>query len=233
MVRFVGHFAGFRVNASREQVERGQAVYTKPVLTVYDFVVLGISNRFIWKCPTPRLKEHYERHLTLNHLDVGVGSGYFLDHCRFPPGAPRVALLDENPVALEFAARRIAHYRPETWRWNVLEAITLDTPAFDSVAVGYLLHCLPGSMASKSVVFDNLRPLMSPGAVLFGATLLSHGVERSWAARRLMAIYNKKGIFSNDRDDLDGLHRELNRRFDEVKLEVLGCGALFSGRVRR
>jgi hypothetical protein len=144
-----------------------------------------------------------------------------------------VALLDQNPAALEFAARRIARYRPEIHRRNVLEPITIDAPAFDSVAVGYLLHCLPGSLASKSVAFDHLRPLMSPAAVLFGATLLSHGVERSWAARRLMAIYNKKGIFSNERDDLDDLQRELDRRFDEVKLEIVGCGALFSGRVRR
>ncbi len=35
-----------------EQAEAGQAVYTKQTLAVYDFVVLGISNRFLWKCPT-------------------------------------------------------------------------------------------------------------------------------------------------------------------------------------
>ena len=47
-----------------------------------------------------------------------------------------------------------------------------------------------------------------------------------------MAVYNKKGIFSNQRDDLDTLKRELTLRFDDVKVEVNGCGALFSGRVR-
>ena len=220
------------MNVTREQVESGQAVYTKRVLRIYDFVVLGVSNRFIWKCPTPQQLQHYERHLSANHLDVGVGSGYFLDHCRFPSTPPRVALLDINPTALEFAARRIARYRPESYRRNVFEPITIDAPGFDSVAVNYLLHCLPGSLASKALVFDHLRPLMNVNATLFGATLLHHGVERSWTARRLMAVYNEKGIFWNQQDDLETLKRELHRRFDDVKVDVAGCGALFSGRVR-
>jgi hypothetical protein len=214
------------------QVESGQAVYTKRVLKAYDFVVLGVSNRFIWKCPTPQQLQHYQRHLSANHLDVGVGTGYFLDRCRFPSPPPRVALLDLNPTALEFAAQRIARYRPESYRRNVLEPIAIDAPGFDSVAVNYLLHCLPGSLASKALVFDHLRPLMNAHAMLFGATLLHHGVERGWAARRLMTVYNQKGIFSNQQDDLDTLKRELERRFDAVKVEVVGCGALFSGRVR-
>ena len=33
-----------------EQVEAGQAVYTKSTLRAYDFVVLVVSNQFIWKC---------------------------------------------------------------------------------------------------------------------------------------------------------------------------------------
>lgn len=41
-----------------EQVEAGQAVYTNRALGAYDFIVLGLSNRFLWKCPTQRLVEH-------------------------------------------------------------------------------------------------------------------------------------------------------------------------------
>ena len=39
------------MNATREQVLAGQAVYTKQALKAYDFAVLGVSNRFLWKCP--------------------------------------------------------------------------------------------------------------------------------------------------------------------------------------
>jgi hypothetical protein len=74
-----------------EQVVAGQAVYTKRmlgiydwlVLGIYDWLVLGLSNRLIWRCPTPGLVAHYDRHVTANHLYAGVGTGYFLDCCRF------------------------------------------------------------------------------------------------------------------------------------------------------
>lgn len=213
------------------EVEAGQAVYTKRTLAAYDFVVHGISARFLWKCPASRLERHYNQHVTANHLDVGVGTGLFLDRCRFPSSTPRVALMDLNPDTLQFASRRIARYQPEIYRRNVLEPIFLEAEKFDSVGIGYLLHCVPGSIASKGIVFDHLQALMNPGGVLFGATLLQGGVTRNWAARRLMDIYNRKGVFSNRNDDVAGLRRALEQRFNDVSVEVVGCAALFSGRV--
>jgi ubiquinone/menaquinone biosynthesis C-methylase UbiE len=214
-----------------EQVAAGQAVYTKRTLALYDLLVLGVSNRLAWKCPIWRVEEHYNEHVTDNHLDVGVGTGYFLDRCRFSSPAPRITLMDLNRDALQFASRRISRYRPQTYRRNVLEPISLNGARFDSVGIGYLLHCLPGSIDSKAVALDHLKALMKPNAVLFGATLLQGGVTRNWFARRLMAIYNSKGIFSNRGDDLDGLKRVLGQRFTDVSVEVVGCAALFSGRV--
>ena len=219
------------MNATREQVLAGQAVYTKGTLRAYDFAVLGVSNRFLWKCPSRRLVEHYNRHVSANHLDVGVGTGYFLDHCRFPSPTPRVALMDLNPNTLDFASRRIARYKPETYRRSVLEPIQVDAPGFDSVGINYLLHCVPGTIELKAVVFDHLKALMKPEAVLFGSTLLQGGVSRNWLAKRVMDVYNKKGIFSNRWDHLDGLTQELKRRFNDVSVEVVGCAALFRGRV--
>lgn len=219
------------MKVSAAQVEAGQAVYSKRTLAAYDLVVLGLSNRFVWKCPTQGLEEHYNRHVTANHLDVGVGTGYFLDRCRFPSPTPRVALMDLNSDALAFASQRIARYKPETYRRNVLEPISIDTERFDSVGTNYLLHCIPGSIESKSVALDHLKALMKPNAVLFGSTLLQGGVSRSWMAKRLMDAYNRKGIFSNEHDDLEGLKRALTHRFRDVSVQVVGCAALFSGRV--
>jgi hypothetical protein len=219
------------MSATPEQVAAGQAVYTKRVLRAYDCVVLGVSNRWLWQCPTPRLVAHYHQHLTANHLDVGVGTGYFLDHCRFPAAAPRIALLDLNQNALEFAAQRLGRYHPETYLRNVLEPISMEAAKFDSVSLNYLLHCLPGSMESKAVAFDHLTALMNPHAVLFGSTLLQGGVSRSWWAKRLMDVYNQKRIFSNRHDSLDGLKRALGQRFRDVSVEVVGCVAMFAGRL--
>ena len=218
------------MTVSAEQVEAGQAVYTKSTLRAYDFVVLVVSNQFIWKCPSRRIEEHYNKYVTANHLDVGVGTGYFLDRCQFPSRTPRVALMDLNQSVLEYASSRIARYKPETYRRNVLEPISIDAKKFDSVGINYLLHCIPGSIESKAVALDHLKALMNGDAVLFGSTLLQGGVSRNWLAKRLMSTYNKKGIFSNQHDDLDGLKRALSQRFRDVLVEVVGCAAIFSGR---
>lgn len=214
-----------------EQAAAGQAIYSKRVLKTYDFIVLGVSNRLIWQCSTQRQAEHYNRYLTANHLDVGVGTGYYLEHAHFPSPTPRVALMDLNQNSLAFASQRIIKYSPQSYLCNVLEPISIDGEKFDSVGINYLLHCLPGNIESKAVIFDHLKALMNPNAVLFGTTLLQGGVPRSWLAKRLMAVYNKKGIFSNVQDNLDSLNSALTQRFRDVSVEVVGCGALFSGRV--
>lgn len=219
------------MTASEEDVRAGQAVYTRRGLRLYDFIVHGLSNRFVWRCPTQGLVAHYNRHVTANHLDVGVGTGYFLERCRFPTGAPRIALLDINRNSLDFAAGRIARHRPETYLRNLLEPLAIDAPPFDSVGLNYVLHCLPGTIGAKAVALDHLKAVMNADAVLFGSTLLQGGVPRGRLARRLMAFYNRKGIFSNRDDDLDGLKAALNQRFRDVSIEVAGCAALFSARL--
>ncbi len=219
------------MGVTTDQVKAGQAIYSKRLLTIYDLIVLGISNRLVWQCPTQGLVSHYNMHVSANHLDVGVGTGYFLDHCQFPTPTPRIGLMDLNLNTLEFAAERIKRYQPETYAQNVLEPIAWPGEKFDSVGINYLLHCLPGSIESKAVVFDHLKPLMQPNAVLFGSTLLQGGVPRSWFAERLMEVYNKKGIFSNQADNLEGLQQALSMRFRDISVEVVGCAALFSGRV--
>ena len=218
------------MSITAQQVAAGQAVYGKRVLRAYDFLVLGLSNRFVWRCPTPRLLAHYDRHVTDNHLDVGVGTGFFLDRCRFPSAAPRVALLDLNVNTLQFAGRRIARYRPEIYQRNVFLPLGIDAPRFDSVALNYVLHCVPGSMQAKGEIFDHLKAVMNPGAVLFGATLLRWAVPLGPLGRGLMALYNRKGIFCNERDTLDGIERELDRRFSETSVRRVGCAALFYAR---
>lgn len=219
------------MSAIPEEVAAGQVIYTRRVLSVYDLLVLGLSSRLIWRCPSSRLEGHYNKHITANHLDVGVGTGYFLDRSRFSTSSPRIALMDLNQSTLDFASRRLARYNPETYRRNVLQAISIETGKFDSVGMSLILHCLPGSIASKAVVFDHVKDLMNPNAVLFGATLLHGGVSRSWFARLMMDVYNKKGIFSNQQDDLEGLRHELGKRFRDVTVEVVGCAVLFSARI--
>ncbi len=214
--------------STAQEIQAGQAVYNQRTLRMYDFIVLGVSNRLIWRCPTPRQVDHYDKHVSANHLDVGVGSGYFLDNCHFPVESPRLVLMDLNKHSLEFTAERIRRFHPQSVCCNVLSPIDYSDQPFDSIGVNYLLHCLPGSMKDKSVAFDHLSEHLAAGGCLFGATILHQGVKRSLAARWLMRFYNGRGIFSNEQDSLEDLSSALHCRFRHVHIDIVGCVALFS-----
>ena len=213
-----------------DNVRAGQALYTWPVLALYDLAVLGINCRLLWRCPARYILDLYNRCVSDNHLDVGVGTGYFLGRCHFPIERPRLALVDLNPNSLRFAARRLARYQPEVLRANVLEPIPIDGPKFNSVALSGLLHCLPGTMASKAVVFDHVKALLNSSGIVFGATLLGDGAKQTWIAQRAMKHLNARRILSNEKDSLERLRVELTRRFSDVSLDTIGCMALFTGR---
>jgi hypothetical protein len=202
----------------------GARVYTRATLRGYDLVVLGVSNRLIWRCPTPRLLAHYNQHVGPRHLDLGPGTGFFLDRCQFPTPKPELTLMDVNRACLAVAARRLQRYDPLIWQADVLSPFDRTGRPYDSIGLNYVLHCLPGPMASKAAVFDNLRPLLAEGGTLFGATLLGEPPARSRSARKLMQFY------SNERDSLEGLQRALEARFNRVEVVPIGCAALFVAR---
>ena len=212
--------------------EASHAIYKESTLAIYDTWVLTLSNRWIWRCPTPTILQHYESHITANHLDVGVGTGYYLNHSKNLQRLNRVrlGLMDRNPIPLRIAAERLARFQPETYQQNVLEPFDWERPKFDSIACNYLLHCLPGRFSTKCTVFDHLKPLLSKGSTLFGSTILNQGTRGNWISQRLMKIYNQRGIFNNQADELSGLTRELNQRFNEVQIRVEGRVAIFSAR---
>jgi hypothetical protein len=216
---------------SNQTAAAGAAIYTKRLLSVYDLAVVKLSNRLAWGCPAYLTLSFYNQHISANHLDVGVGTGYYLDRCRFPSSTLRLALLDLNPNSLSMAARRLHRYHPTVQLANVLVPMQIDGPAFDSIALNYVLHCLPGTMRSKQAVFANLRPWLEPQGVVFGTTILGQGIRPNLLARKLMKLYNAKGIFSNREDNLIDLEAILKRTFRDYWTKVVGYVAFFTARV--
>jgi len=207
-------------------IAKAHAIYTPFMLSVYDVLVHGVSNRLAWRCPTRRLLELYRANLSANHLEAGVGTGFFLDRT----GASRLSrlvLVDINRHCLERAGRRLARFKPALYQVNLLAPIKLDVAPFASVGLTYVLHCLPGRMSERLKAVDHLRPLMSEGAVLFGATILGRAIAPNRAARALLSLYNAKGVFNNREDDIASLSEGLRQRFDQVEIETEGCVALF------
>jgi ubiquinone/menaquinone biosynthesis C-methylase UbiE len=207
----------------------GQAAYSPWVLRIYDWFVLGFSCTFAWRCPSRVLLDHYQRHVGTHHLDVGVGSGYFLDNCRFPVPEPRIALLDLNQSSLTFTARRIARLSPRTYCFDVLQPLPVDE-TYDSIGLGFLLHCLPGDMDNKATALANLAPVLRDDGVLFGSTILGSGVSHNALGKALMRTYNRKGIFSNLHDSEESLRNALERYFSEVTIKRHGTVGLFAAR---
>lgn len=212
-------------------VRAGAAIYNPVVLAMYDAMVLGLANKYAWRCPNEVLLDWYQAHISPNHLEVGVGTGYHLDHCRFA-GAARIVLADLNGNALRKTARRIERYRPNAYELNVLAPFELPEAPFDSIAMNYVLHCLPGQkIPAKAVAFDHVLRFLKPGGVLFGATILALGVELNALARALLAFFNRLGVINNAGDSLAALECSLKNRFSRVEVRVVGSVALFSGRI--
>ena len=218
-----------RQSANSAEVEAGQAVYNPLVLQVYDLIVLGISNAWVWQCPTARLRAVYDRNIGLRHLDFGVGTGYYLDKAAWTGPSPDITLADLNENSLKAATTRIARFQPKTIVANALEPFPKTEP-FESIGLNYLLHCMPGDLPAKAAVFDNLKDVMTPETRVFGSTILSEGVPVSFAARRLMAVYNRKGVFSNTKDSATDLRAALDSRFTNVRTETHGCVMTFEAR---
>jgi SAM-dependent methyltransferase len=150
----------------------GQELYSRAFLRIYDPLILGFYGNVVWRCPTSRLVQHYARHVGHRHLDVGPGTGYFLEHARLARDT-QITLLDPNRDVLAHAARRLAHLHPWTLQADVLKP--LPVPAgqrFDSAALNYVLHCLPGPPERKAAAVQHVAAVLQPGGVLFGATVL-------------------------------------------------------------
>lgn len=218
-----------RLRAAIGGTEAGQAIYSPLVLGLYDAYVLGFSNHILWRCPTWKLRQLYDRNVSRAHIDVGVGTGYFLDRTLWPVPKPKITLVDLNANSLRAASQRIARYSPRVVLADALEPLPEMGP-FDSAALCYLLHCLPGTLPDKAAVFDRLRPLLAPSARVFGATIVQGSSRRSRAAQVLMDAYNRMGVFSNQLDSAEVLGEVLASRFADVRVELVGTVAVFEAR---
>jgi SAM-dependent methyltransferase len=211
---------------SNDPAWRGQRDYTPRVLRLYDPFVLGFAARFVWRCPTRRLVDSYRRHIRPNHLDVGPGTGYFVDEAGLPDGS-RVTLLDPNANVLRHASRRLRRLDVTTVEADVLKPLPVSGP-FDSAALHLVFHCLPAPMTRKAAAIEHIASVLAPTGVFFGASVLGDSGPHTWLARRYMDAFNRQGGFDNRDDTEEGLRSILAASFADVEFEVVGSIAIFS-----
>jgi len=204
----------------------GQREYTPLFLKIYDPLILGVFTPLVWRCPTTRLVEGYRRHLGRRHLDVGPGTGYFLERAGMRDGSP-VTLLDPNRHVLEHASRRLHRLDVTTIEADVCKPLPVSGP-FDSAALNGVLHCLPGPLPRKAAAVVNVGAVLSPTGVLFGASILGSSGRHTRLSRSILKANNRRGTFDNLGDTANGLGEILEGSFERVELETVGSMAIFA-----
>ena len=205
---------------------RGQRDYTRLLLNLYDPLVLGPIARFVWRCPTTGLVERYRRHARDRHLDVGPGTGYFLERSGLPAGS-RVTILDPNTNVLRHVSRRLRSLDVTAVEADVLKPLPVDGP-FDSAALHLVIHCLPKPLARKADAVANVAAVLAPTGVLFGASVLGTSGHHTRVARGVLRPFNRQGGFDNLDDTEEGLREILAASFEHVELETIGSAAIFA-----
>jgi SAM-dependent methyltransferase len=210
---------------------RGQSDYTRTLLRLYDPVILGIVAMVVWRCPTSRLVDGYRQNIRDRHLDVGPGTGYFIERSGLPDGS-RVTILDPNPNVLDHAAHHLRRLDVTAVEADVLKPLPVDAP-YESAALNLVIHCLPGPMSRKAVAIANIAAVLAPTGVLFGASVLGTAGPQTWLSRGVLAAFNRRGAFDNLGDTEDRLREILGASFAHVELESVGSIAIFAAREPR
>lgn len=205
---------------------KGYRGYNRFLLAIYDPWVLGFMARAVWRSPPQPFVEHYRRNLGRRHLDVGPGTGYFLEKAA-PPAGTEVTLLDPNPNVLAHCSRRLAAMHPTTIQASVMEPLPVES-SFDSTALSFVLHCLRGPQENKATAIRNIAAVLEPDGVLFGGTVLGVAERHTPQARLVLKAFNKAGDFDNLGDTVVGLRENLQESFRTVEIEVIGSVARFT-----
>ena len=207
---------------------------------IYDAFVLRFTASYAWCCPVSTiLQPLFNKHMTTSRatLDIGVGSGFYLEHAPFSPDTT-VTLLDLNHNSLKRASDRLHEAHPAV-QYKSVYADVMDPATcsagklggpFDSISLMYLLHCLPGPAAGKAATLVRLRHLLTKEGTLFGCTNLGKGVELNWIARAVLALYNSSGVFENYEDDAESFVQPLKEAFEIVEWKVVGTTLIFEAK---
>ncbi|MFY7068991.1 class I SAM-dependent methyltransferase [Nocardiopsis changdeensis] len=201
------------------------ALYNTATLSVYTVLIHLLSHRPLWGVENQQIEALYDRHMAVDHVEVGPGNGRFLVRAlrrrrragREP--VTRVALLDLNPAALAVTARRLRRRGVQVDRHltDALAPWPVPAPTREGRSVGCVMvtHTLPGEgFAAKREAFAQMVRAAGGGGRLFGCGILGEAdpAPISRAGARMRRLYNgRKNIFHNTGDTAQGLEDVLRQ----------------------
>jgi SAM-dependent methyltransferase len=204
----------------------GQRDYGPLLLNVYDPIVVGQVSRIVWRTQPGPLLDRFRERVRPNHLDVGPGTGYFLDKSGLPDGSA-ITILDPNPNVLKHVSKRLTRFKVTAVEADVLKPLPVAGP-FDSAALHLVIHCLPGPIERKQLAVNNVAAVLAPDGVFFGASVLGIPGPHTRLARGVLKVFNKQGGFDNLDDTEESLRTMLGSAFEQVQIETIGAVAVFA-----
>lgn len=205
-------------------------LFINPVSLGFYDPVLYLVNKYTWRCPNEKIRNHYRKHIGFCHLEISPGTGKMLDLLDIPATDLRLSLLDINKACLRKSKERLARYNPNVFQCSYLEPFHLISERFDSICVNHMLHCVPRGFHTKGIIFYHLKRLLKKDGVLFGSTVVSRGVHQNLLSYPLNRLLNLIGLYNNIDDSVIELERALKTYFRDVSLEVRGTTVLFAAR---
>lgn len=217
---------------------RGGAIYSQSwLLTIYDWWVLWMVSSYAWACSVPKYTLPWFRSNVRKgrHLDIGVGTGYYLANTDL--AGVQITLADLNQDSLDFTRDRLVgegKLQAADTRCilhDITQPLPKSCPKFNSISMYHLLHCIPGPVPAKTAIFAHLKHNLAPDGVVFGTTVLGKDVRHNLFGRLVMVGCNWKGIFDNWADGAEDFNDALREHFYDVETQVRG--ALFLWRASK
>lgn len=213
-------------------ISAGARYYGAITLPLYDWAVLKTVVQYAWCCPLSLEQDLYNRSVGAKHLDVGVASGYFMHHAKWPVEKPEITLMDLNPNSTKYAANRLGRYTVSEVVGDALQPFPTKDK-FDSVGMFHLLHCIPGDLKEKSAVLKNAGQVLAPDGVVFGANVTPVDCQPNLFAKSVLMFSHSLGALNNQRDSHADMEAVLDENFEDYNLQRVGCMSLWEARKPR
>lgn len=190
--------------------------YNPFTLSLYDGFVHKFSNKFAWLIESDRLREFFVQYLSENHLDIGVGTGYFWQGVDNSDRS--ICLLDINPASLAYTSSQLGSaLTVRTIQHNIFQVFPSDCHnAFASISAFYLLHCLPSSQ--QETALQHIASCLSERGVFYGTSIAGSEHTPTKVNRVLLPLYNHLAIFDNLTDNVSNIKASLTKYFHKVEV---------------
>lgn len=187
----------------------------------------------VWKCPKQHLEQQFISNVTLNHLEVGVTSGFDFTKRLKANRNLNMVYLDPDAKALKQAGKNTAHLKPRLFQGSLVHQWGFTNQKFSSINLNFVLHGLQGDFEDKvNALCMNARSCLADNGKVFGSAILRDRISTNPVSEYFFKRCNRAGIMNNEKDSFRKLERMLNYFFTNVHITMVGYVVMFEGKMK-